>query len=171
MSGVAPAELERDAAEDQREQHRDDRRVQRRHQDRVTERERGHQAATAEHQPCFVAVPDRRDRVHRDVALRARLERREQDADAEIEAVHHDVREDCERDDARPHDREVGHVSHAVAYRCRGCTRAAATAGAGVMPAVRVGRPGPCSGPDSPRAGDWAMSLSRYQTPTPNTAK
>jgi hypothetical protein len=99
---IAPAELERDAAKHQAEQHRDDRRVHCRHQDGESERERRHQPAAAQHQPGLVAIPYRRDRVHRLVALLADTERREQDADAQIESVHHDVHEHGEGDDERP---------------------------------------------------------------------
>ena len=71
VAGIAPAEFERDAAEHEAEQHRDQRRVERGHHDRISEREGGEQPAAAEHQPGFVAVPDRRDRIHRGVALAA----------------------------------------------------------------------------------------------------
>src|SRR3546814_6320081 len=46
------------------------------------------------------------------VALRAAAEHRKQDADAEVEAVHHDIGEDGEGDDAGPYGRqvEIAHV-------------------------------------------------------------
>ena len=105
VAGIAPAELEGDAAEDEAEQHRDQRRVERGQDDRISEREGGEQPAAAEHQPGLVAVPDRRDRVHRLVALLADREAREEDADAEIEPVHHHIGRDREGDDEGPDDR------------------------------------------------------------------
>ena len=93
MARVAPAKLERHAAEHQPQQHRDDQRIGRRQNDRIGERERRHQPAAAEHQPGLVAVPHRRDRVHRLIALLADRKAGKQDADAEIEAVHHDIGE------------------------------------------------------------------------------
>jgi len=50
-----------------------------------------------EHQPGFVAVPDRRDAVHDDVAVGLLRKQRKQDAEAEIEAVHHDIDETRQR--------------------------------------------------------------------------
>ena len=105
MAGIAPAELEGDAAEDEAEQHRGQRRVERRQDDRVGERKGGEQPAAAEHQPGLVAVPHRRDRVHRLVALLADAEGGEEDADAEVEPVHHHIGGDGEGDDERPDDR------------------------------------------------------------------
>src|SRR3546814_3908830 len=66
----------------------------------------------AQDQPGFVAVPDGGNRIHRRVALRAAAEHRKQDADAEVEAVHHDIGEDGEGDDAGPYGRqvEIAHV-------------------------------------------------------------
>src|SRR5262249_55387858 len=59
--GVPVAELEGDAAEDEREQHDQDREIDRRYDDRESEREGSQQAKAAQHQPGLVAVPDRRD--------------------------------------------------------------------------------------------------------------
>src|SRR4051794_6781455 len=49
--------------------------------------------------------------------------------------------------------------------------RSGLTAGAGVMPAVRIGRLGPASTPGSPGWGAWWIRRRMYQAPTPNTAK
>ena len=137
---VPPAEFEGDAAKDQADQHRDDRRVQRRHQHRIGQRKRRHQAAAAEHQPGFVAVPDRRDAVHDDVAIGLRGKQRKQDAEPEVEAVHHHIDEHRKGDDERPDGREVDAGGHRAAP-------SAATPAAGVMPAARAGISlrGPCS--------------------------
>ena len=102
-----PAELEGDAAEDQRQQHDDDRQVERRHDHRIGEREGDQQPAAAEHEPGLVAVPERRDRVHHLVAVVLVLGERKQDADAEIEAVEDDVERDRGADERGPDHREV----------------------------------------------------------------
>ena len=164
VTRIAPAELERDAAEDQPEQHCDDQRVGRRQDDRIGEREGGEQAAAAHHQPGLVAVPDRRDRVHRLVALVADREAREEDADAEIEAVHDDIGEDREADDPGPDDGEID----AAHRRYSAAGIASPTAGAGVMPAARCGMWG---GSGSPGSGGLAIRRSRYIVPAPNAKK
>ncbi len=110
MPRIAPAELEGDAAQHEAEQHRDQRRIERGQDDRIGQREGGHQAPAAQHQPGLVAVPDRRDAVHRDVPLMADLEAGEEDADAQIEAVHDDIGDDREADDPGPDDGEVDHA-------------------------------------------------------------
>ena len=112
MPGVAPPELEGDAAKDQTEQHGDDRRIEGRHDDRVGERKGSEQASPAEDQPSLVAVPDRGDGVHGGVALLPRLEGREQDAETQVEPVHDDVREDREGDDEGPDDGQVDTREH-----------------------------------------------------------
>ncbi len=96
------AELERHAAEDQPHQHEDDRQIERGQHHRIGQRKRGEQPGTAEYQPGLVAVPDRRDGVHHHVALRGVLHEGKEDADAEIETVHHHVHHDAEDDDHRP---------------------------------------------------------------------
>ncbi len=96
------AELEGHAAEDQRQQHDDDRQVERRQHHRIGQRKGREQPAAAQHQPGLVAVPDRRHGVHHDVPIGSVLHEREEDADAEIEAVHHHVHHDPEDDDHCP---------------------------------------------------------------------
>ena len=131
----APAELEGDAAEDEREQHGDDRRVERRHHHGVGEREDREEPAAAEDQPGLVAVPDRRDGVHREILVRLALDQREEDADPEVEAVEHHVGEHREGDQPGPDEGEVEcHRSAPLSARDDGLRPAA-----GVMPAVRVG--------------------------------
>ncbi len=65
MLRVAEAELERDAAEDQRQQHDQDREIDRGDDDGEGEREGRQQSDAAQNQPGLVAVPHRRDRIHR----------------------------------------------------------------------------------------------------------
>src|SRR5690606_1489456 len=167
MRLVAPAELEGDTAKNQREQHRDDRRIERRHDDRIGERKRRHQPAAAQHQPGLVAIPDRRDGVHRLIALLSTLEQREQDADAQIEAVEHDIGKNRESKDESPENRKM-HVHSPLCSTPS--ARSGATAATGVVPAVRIGA-GSFSSPDSCSAGAWAISRNMYQTPTEKTAK
>ena len=135
-----PAKFKGDAAEDQADQHRNHRRVERRHQHGIGERKRRHHSAAAEHEPGFVAVPDRRDAVHDDVAIGLRRKQREQQSEAEIEAVHHHIDKDRERDDERPDGCDVDHGGHPT-------DPSAATPAAGVIPAARAGISprGPCS--------------------------
>src|SRR6266566_3545892 len=82
-----PAELECDAAKDQRQQHDDDRQIERRQNDRIRQRESDHQSGAAEHEPGLIAVPERRDGIHHLVALVLAFGERKQDADAEVESV------------------------------------------------------------------------------------
>ena len=144
--GGAPAEFEGDAAEDQADQHRNHRGVERGHQDGVGQRKRRHQAAAAQYQPGFVAIPDRRDAVHDHVAIGLGGKQWKQDAEPKVEAVHYDIDEHRERDDERPDGRDIG-GNHRTAPSVAAAPVADATPAAGVMPAVRVGTSwlGPCS--------------------------
>jgi hypothetical protein len=103
-----PAKFERNTAQDKAEQHHEDRHMQRRHQDRIGQRKRNEQAASAENQPCLVAVPERRYRIHHLIALGFDPCCREQDADAEVESVEDDIHDDSESEQKAPHDREMG---------------------------------------------------------------
>src|SRR4029077_13005062 len=105
----------------------------------------------AEHQPGFVAVPDRGDAVHDDVAISFLREERKQDAEAEIETVHDNVNEHGKGDDERPDDGKVDGNAH----RAPSWTAPAA----GVMPAVRMGTS--CDGPCSPGCGGEAINRRR----------
>ena len=126
-------------------------RVERRHQHRIGQRKRRHQAAAAKHQPGFVAVPDRRDAVHDDVAIAPFRKQRKQDAEAEIKTVHHDVDEHGEGDDERPEDGEVDGEIHRAP--------SGFAPAAGVMPAARAGTS--CDGPCSPGCGGAAIKRRR----------
>ena len=107
MLSVAEAELEGDAAEDQRQQHHHDREIDGRDDDGEGERKGGEQRQPAQHQPSLVAVPDRRDRVHHQVARFAVALEAVEHADAEVEAVEDDVEADADAKDQRPERHEV----------------------------------------------------------------
>src|SRR5690606_4956339 len=120
------------------------------------------QAAAAQHQPGLVAVPHRRHGVDRLVALAADGEHREQDADAQVEAVHHHVGEHREQDDAGPDHGEVESDVH------HGSSPDSFMPGPGMMPAVRIG-PDSSLGPGSLTCTPAAISRRMYQVPKPNT--
>src|SRR5581483_1488596 len=103
------AELERDTAEHQRQQHDQDREVDGWYDDREGKRERRHEPDAAEHQPGFVAVPDRRDRAHRRGAVGRVADEAVEDADAEVKTVEDDVIEHRERQEHGPDRDEVEH--------------------------------------------------------------
>ena len=96
------AELERHAAENERQQHQQNREVNRGDDDRERQRKSRHQADAAEHEPGLVAVPDRRDRIHHDAALARVRHQPVEDADTEIEAVEHHVVEHRQRQEGGP---------------------------------------------------------------------
>ena len=102
-----PAVFEGHAAKDQRQKHEDDGDVERGHHDRIGQREDGEQPAAAKDKPGFVAVPDRCDRIHHLVPLILILREREEDADAQIEPVKHDVDQHRKRDETRPDERKL----------------------------------------------------------------
>ena len=124
------------------EQHHDHRQIERRHDHRIGVRKRDPQSAAAEHQPGFVAVPERRDRVDHLVLFLLLLGEGEQDADAEIEAVEDDVERDGGADQAGPDDREIPfHRQPPDALRARRRCAAASGPARRVVPAARS--PGP----------------------------
>ena len=76
----------------------------------VGQREYRHQPAAAQHQPGFVAVPDRGDGIHHHVAVVLFFGKREEDADTEIEAVEDHVGKHRKGDEAGPDEGEInGH--------------------------------------------------------------
>ena len=149
MLGVAEAELEGDAAEDQRQQHDQDREIDRRDDDREGQRERGQQPDAAEHQPGLVAVPDRRDGVHHQVARRGVRREAVEHADAEIEAVEQHVEEDAEPEDHRPDRHEIENDSFIAPSLP---TRQPAAPAARAAALDRLLRRRPPSGPCAPAA-------------------
>jgi hypothetical protein len=105
----APAELESDAAKYEAKQHRDQRRIKRRQHHRVGQWKRRIEPAAAQHQPCLVAVPHWRDRVHCKIAI-PRLEEGKEDANAEIESVGDDIGKHRKSDEPGPDEGEVDHA-------------------------------------------------------------
>ncbi|MNQ91491.1 hypothetical protein D3C85_1068750 [compost metagenome] len=101
------AEFEGYAAKNQTDQHEDQWQIQRRQYHRVRQRKGAEQRRTTEHQPGFVAVPDRRDSVHHNVAVAFTLDEGEENADPQVEAVHDHVHHDPEDDDNRPDKRKI----------------------------------------------------------------
>ncbi|MNS64465.1 hypothetical protein D3C72_975920 [compost metagenome] len=101
------AELEGHAAEDQAQQHQYQRQVEGAEDHRVGQGEGTEQARTAQHQPGLVAVPHWCDGIHHDVAFFLVLDRQEENADAEVEAVHDDVHHDPENNDQCPDQRDI----------------------------------------------------------------
>jgi hypothetical protein len=117
----------------------------------------GEQTAAAEHQPGLVAVPDGRHAVHEQVAIALLGKNGEEHADAEVEAVEHDVDEDSEDQQAGP--------DHA---------RSMDQAAAGMSSSPPATRPAVRSGPSSatsahPVPGAWpsgaACRKRRRRTP------
>jgi hypothetical protein len=111
------AELERHAAEDQRQQNQRDRHVERGHQRGVGFREGREEPTAAENQPCLVAVPHGRDGGLHVIALARILCEGKEDADAEIEAVERDIEEDGKGDENRPDHGEFD-AKHGSALLC-----------------------------------------------------
>ena len=95
------SELERHPAQDQGEQHDHHGDVERRHDHGVSGRKGGQQPAAAHHQPGLVAVPDRRDSVHHQVAVGRVAREGEQDPDAEVEAVQQHIEQHRDGQDTR----------------------------------------------------------------------
>ena len=136
-------------------------RVERRHQHRIGQRKRRHQAAAAQHQPGLVAVPDRRHAVHDHVAVGLVGKQRKQDAEAEIEPVHHHIDEDREGDDEGPDGGDVD-----AARSSRGPFRGDAGCGRDAGGAGRLCRAVPVR-PDAAAAPSAAGYRSRRRrTPT-----
>src|SRR6185503_18275094 len=89
--------------------HDGDREIDRRNDDGEGERKGREQAEPAEDKPGLVAVPDRRNRIHDQRAVVLVACEAVEDADAEIEAIEHDVIEDGERDEDGPDRYEIEH--------------------------------------------------------------
>src|SRR6056297_1098226 len=128
-----PTIFERDPPEQKTEQHQYDWHIKRRHDHGVGERKDREQAATAENKPRFVAIPDGRHRIHRDVALAGVLEEWEKNADTKIETVKHHVGKHGKRYQAGP---DKGEIERHSVYS-RGCAASSGfTPAIGVVPAV-----------------------------------
>ena len=107
MLGVAVAELERNATENERQQHDGDREINRWDDDRKCKRESSHKRKPAEHQPGFVPVPDGRDRVHDQVARISIRRESIEYAHAQIEAVQEHIHKDANAEHERPDGHEI----------------------------------------------------------------
>ena len=107
------------------------------------------------------------------IALPPGIEGREQDADAEIEAVHHHIGENRKGDDEGPDDGEIHHTGSFSPGACVGSVSSPPGfwVGPGVIPAVRIGPTSPRFTPYSPACGALPISLRIYHTPMPNTVK
>jgi hypothetical protein len=103
--GLDP-EFECDATQDQRDQHQGDFQVQRGQHDAVSQRKRDQQDADTQHQPGFVGIPERSDRSDHQVLVLA-LGKRQQDADAKVEAVENHVGENRKAHQHRENQRQV----------------------------------------------------------------
>ena len=85
----------------------DDREIDRRQDDGEGERKGGEQRHAAEHEPGLVAVPDRRDRVHHQIARAAVGREAVEDADAEVEAVEQHIEKHADAEHQRPDRNEI----------------------------------------------------------------
>ena len=105
---LAPV-LERDAADDQRDEDQQQRQVEGAEHGRVPGGERGERGPARGEQPDLVAVPDGADRVDHDpaVGVVAAAEERQQDADAEVEALEDEVARPQHGDGDEPQIRQV----------------------------------------------------------------
>ncbi|KAG1250033.1 hypothetical protein G6F68_013021 [Rhizopus microsporus] len=166
------AEFERHAAKEQAQQHEDQRQVQRAEDDGVRKRKRRHQARAAQHQPGLVAVPDGRHGVDHDVAFITVADQRKEDADSQVEAIHHHIHHHAEQDDDGPYQCKIDahglRLLNACVARARcppGWTRRTAGATAG---AVRPGRQTAGRGPArgwGPCGSGAACTTRRRRTP------
>jgi len=96
------AKLKGDAAKNQADQHQGQGDRQGVDDHRVGEGKGAKQAGAAEHQPGFIAIPYRRDAVDHYVAIPAAPHRAEQQADAQIKAIHDDVHQRGKDDNHEP---------------------------------------------------------------------
>src|SRR6185437_10402692 len=117
---------------------------------------------TAQYQPGLVAIPHRRDGVHDEIARRRVRCQSEENADAQVEAVEHDVVKDADRENQCPEWHQVRHdLIHAGPSVCGVCSAERGIASTG------------CSGrPLSMISGRIAGSLGprctlRHMKPTP----
>jgi hypothetical protein len=109
VEGVVPvafvrqvAKLERNPAKRQADEHEENRKVDGRQNDGERERKRREQCDAAQYQPGFVSIPDRRDRIHHQIAADIVGSVGKKDADAEIEAVEQHIHEHAQGEDTGP---------------------------------------------------------------------
>src|ERR1700704_379346 len=164
------AEFESDAAPDQSCQHEEDRDVERAEQHGISKRKCCHQRRSSQYQPGLVAVPDRRNRVHQGVAIAPVADERKQDADSEIETVHHHIHHQSKADDHGPDDGKIDAHRYlllppgkSIAGSMRSGTADKGRAGRPLCPSGSGGC-WPCGW------GSFATSISMYLMPVPKTA-
>ncbi len=110
------AKLECYSTQDQTQQHDDEREIECRQQRRIDDREGAPQDHTADHQPSFVAVPNRCDGALDGVTLGVAVCQAEQHADAEVDTVEQHVEQNA---DGQKGDPEHDHgYSPAPAWPC-----------------------------------------------------
>ena len=97
----ALAELEGDAAKDQAEEHQQHRKIERAEKHRIDRRERRKETCPDDHQPCFVAIPERRNGVEHLRSIGLVACESEQHSHTEIEPVQDDVDQDRQSDQER----------------------------------------------------------------------
>ena len=101
------APLEREHAHDQEREDEEEGEVEAREHRRVPDREGGERRPARDHEPDLVAVPERPDRLEHRAAVRlAPAEDGQQHADAEVEALEHEVAGPEEGEQAEPEDLE-----------------------------------------------------------------
>ena len=101
------APLEREHADDQEAEDEQQGEVEAREHRRVPDREGGEGRAAGDHEPDLVAVPERPDRLeHRAPVVLAPAEHGQEHADAEVEALEHEVGRPEEGEQAEPEDLE-----------------------------------------------------------------
>src|SRR5205807_6656226 len=112
VDGIAVAEFESYTAEDERQQHDDNGEVERWNYDGESEREGGEKADAAEDKPSLVTVPDRRDRVHDDIARLCVRRKAIEHAHTEIETIKRHIKKESGAKDHGPHRHEVEYRRH-----------------------------------------------------------
>ena len=127
---VALAPLERQHAHDQEHEQQQQRDVEAREHRRVPRRERREHGGARDHEPDLVAVPNRADRAEHHVAVfLVPRQDRQQQPDAEVEALEHEVAPEEEGDDAEPELLQVHLSTPSPASRLRRPRRGRAQAG------------------------------------------
>ena len=102
-----PAPLERQHANDEEGEDEKKSEVEAREHRRVPDREGRERRGARDHEPDLVPVPERADRLeHRPAVALAPAEDGEEHADAEVEALEHEVARPEEREQAEPEDLE-----------------------------------------------------------------
>ncbi len=154
------AKLEGHATKDQCQHHHDHRQIHCRHDHRICKRKCDQQPVAAQHQPGFIAIPERRDGIHHLVAFHLLRKEREKNADAQVESVQHHIHRHRSADHQCPNDRQrvlqiLDHGGSCPGYAADNGRFGSPSGGGGAAPA------------GTPRA----TSLRIYQMPMPKVAK